>query len=123
MSNAGSQIDTMLRHLGSGHDLQDFPGTADEKLALILTAAARGLIAWSKARGRFELTPIALRPETPTRGSGSASLVVGTSIAAVIAAGALAALWLPVDASHRAAALQAPAPVSRAVDPGGELPT
>src|SRR5262249_14422043 len=50
-------------------------------------------------------------------------LVVGTSIAAVIAAGALAALWLPVDASHRAAALQAPAPVSRAVDPGGELPT
>src|SRR5215471_12759300 len=100
MSNAGSQIDTMLRHLGSGRDLQHFSGTADEKLGLILTAAARGLIAWSKARGRFELTPTALRPETSTRGSGSASLVVGTTVGAVIAASALAALWLPADASH-----------------------
>jgi len=121
MSDAGSQVDTMLRHLGSGRDLQDFPGTADEKLALTLSAAARGLIAWKPARGRFELTPIGLRPQTPRRGSGSASLVVATTVGAAMAAGALAILWLPVDASHRPAALQAPAPVSRPVDPGGEL--
>jgi len=123
MSNAGSQIDTMLRHLGSGRDLQDFPGTADEKLALILTAAASGLIAWSTARGRFELTPIGLRRETPRRGSGSASLVVATTVGAAIAAGALAALWLPADASHHPDGRQAPAPVSRPVDPGGGLRT
>jgi hypothetical protein len=121
MSNAGSQIDTMLRHLGRGRDLQDFPGTADEKLALILTAAARGLIAWSTARGRFELTPIGLRQETPRRGSGSASLVVGTTVGATIAVGALAALWLPADASHHPDGRQAPAPVSRPVEPGGGL--
>jgi|SRR6516164_3250587 len=91
MSNAGSQIDTMLRHLGSGRDLEDFPGTADEKLALILTAAASGLIAWSTARGRFELTPVGLRPETSRRGSRSASLVVGTTVGAAVLVGALAA--------------------------------
>jgi hypothetical protein len=122
MSNAGSQIDTMLRHLGSGRDLQDFPGTADEKLALILTAAARGLIVWSTARGRFELTRIGLRPETPRRGSGRASLVVGTTVGTVIAAGALAAVWLPADASHHPDGQQASAPVSRPVDPGVPTP-
>jgi hypothetical protein len=119
MSNAGSQIDTMLRHLGGGRDLQDFPGTADEKLGLTLTAAARGQIAWSTARGRFELTPVGLRPET----SRSASLVVGTTVGAALAVGALAALWLPADGSHRPAALQAPAPVSLPVAPGGGLGT
>jgi hypothetical protein len=123
MSDAGSQIDTMLRHLGSGRDFQDFPGTKDEKLGLILTAAARGRIAWSAARGRFELTPIGLRPETPRRGFGLASLVVGTTVGAAIAAGAFAALWLPADASDRPAGRQAPAPVSRPVDLGGGLRT
>jgi outer membrane biosynthesis protein TonB len=103
----------MLRHLGGGRDLQEFPGTADEKLGLTLTAAARGQIAWSTARGRFELTP--------RRGSRSASLVVGTAVGAALAVGALAALWMPADGSHRPAALQAPAPVSLPVAPGGGL--
>jgi hypothetical protein len=123
MSDAGGQIDTMLRHLGSGHDFQNFPGTTAEKLGLMRTANARGLIAWSKARGRYELTRIGWRQVAPRQGVGLASLVVCTSIGAMIGAGALAALWLPDDASHRPAGRQPPAPVSRLVDPGGGLRT
>jgi hypothetical protein len=128
MNNAGHDIDTVLRLLGSGHDLQNFPGTAAEKLALMRTANARGLIAWSKARGRYKLTRAGRREVEPKRGVGLASLVVCTSMGVVIGAGALAAgalgaHWLPADASHHPAGQQAPAPVSRPVDPGGGLRT
>ena len=123
MSDAGGHIDTMLRHLGSGHDFESFPGTTDEKLGLMLTASARGLIAWSKARGRYELTRVGWDQLAPRRGFGLASLAVCASIGAVIGAGALAAVWLPADASYSLAGRQVSAPVSRPVDPGGGLPT
>ena len=109
----------MLRHLGSGHRLQNFPGTTAEKLGLMRTASARGLIAWRKARGRYELTRVGWRRVKPRRGFGLASVVVCAPIGAVIGVGALAALWLPADASHRPAGRQAPALVSSPVDPGG----
>jgi hypothetical protein len=114
--------------LANRHDLQNFPGTAAEKLVLMRTANARGLIAWSKARGRYKLTRAGWREVAPKRGVGLASLVVCTSMGVVIGAGALAAgalgaHWLPADASHRPAGQQAPAPVSRPVDPGGGLRT
>ena len=123
MSDPGGQIDTVLRHLGSGHDFESFPGTTDEKLGLMLTASARGLVAWSKARRRFELTPVGWHQLAPRRGFGLAPLAVCMSIGAVIGAGALAAVWLPADASHSLAGRQVSAPVSRPVDPGGGLRT
>jgi hypothetical protein len=109
----------MLRHLGTGCDLQNFPGTTVEKLGLMRTAGARGLIAWSKARGRYELTRTGWRKVMPRRGFGVATLVVSTTIGAVIGAGALAVLWLPADASHRAVGRQPTTPVSRPVDANG----
>ncbi len=123
MSDSADPIDAMLRHLGSGHDLQNFPGTTAEKLGLMRTAGARGLIAWSKARGRYELTRVGWRHVTPRRGFGPAFLVVSTTIGAVIGAGALAALWLSADASHRSVGRQATAPVSRPVVANGGLDT
>jgi hypothetical protein len=64
------------------------------------------------------MTRVGWRQATPRREFGSASLVVCTSIGAVIGAGALADLLLP-DASHRPAGRPAPAPVSGPVDPSG----
>jgi hypothetical protein len=118
-SDGGEKIDTMLRHLGSGHDLQDFPGTTAEKLGLMRTAGARGLIVWRKARGRYELTQAGWRKVMPRRGLGLATRVVSTTIGAAIGAGALAVLWLPADTSHRAVGRQPTAPVSRPVDANG----
>src|SRR5215469_8014990 len=97
MSNDGGQIDTTPRRLGSGYDLQNFPGTTAEKLGLMRTTSVRGPISWSKGRDPYELTSIGFR-----RRSRVASLVVCTSIATVIGANALADLLLP-DASHRPA--------------------
>jgi hypothetical protein len=100
VSDGDEKIDVMLRHLGSGHDLQDFPGTTAEKLGFVRTAGARGLVAWSKARGRYELTSVGWRRVMPRRGFGLASLGVSATIGAAIGTGALAALWLPADASR-----------------------
>jgi len=114
---------TMLRHLGVGHDPQDFPGTPNEKLGLIRTAVARGLVAWSKARDRYELTSLGWRHAIPRRAFGPASLAVSTAIGAVIGAATLAVLWLPADASHHPVGRQVKAPISRPVDANGGLQT
>jgi hypothetical protein len=118
----GAKIEAMLRHLGCGHGLEDFPATRYEQLALIQTARGRGLVEWREERGRYELTPIGWRQLTPRRGFGLASLMVGAAIGATIGAAALAAVWLPGDGSHRSAGRQAAAPLSRPVDANGGLP-
>jgi len=105
-------IDTVLRHLGSGHDLQEFPGTTAEKLGLIRTAGARRLIAWNKARGRYELTSRGWQRMAPRRGLGLAPLLISVTIGAAIGAGALAVLWPSADASHRSVAGDAGVAVS-----------
>jgi len=121
--DGGDRLASLLRHLGVGHDAQDFPGTPTEKLGLIRTAGARGLVAWSKTRGRYELTSLGWRQATPRRGFGLASLAVSTAIGAVIGAGALSVLWLPADASHHPVGRQTKAPISRPVDANGGLRT
>ena len=35
-------MDAMLRHVGAGHDLTEFPGTVTEKLALVWTLVPAG---------------------------------------------------------------------------------
>ena len=94
-------MDAMLRHLGCGQDLADFPGTASEKLALVRTAGRRGLIAWRKGRGRFELTSIGWSALTPRRRFTLAAVMSAAAIGATIGAVAQTVLWLPVGASHR----------------------
>ena len=93
-------MDAMLRHLGCGQDLADFPGTASEKLAFIRTASRRGLIAWRKARGRYELTSFGWTELTPRRRFTLASLMISATTGAIIGAVGLAILWLPADAAH-----------------------
>jgi hypothetical protein len=89
-----TKIDAVLRHLAAGADLQDFPGTKFEKLALVRTAGRRGLIAWDATRSRYELTPAGWSDLSPRR-FGLPSLVVSTALGASIGAAALAFLWLP----------------------------
>jgi hypothetical protein len=121
-----TRIDAVLRHLGCGQDLRDFPGTASEKLALIRTAASRGLIAWQRGRGRYELTSIGWSELTPRRRFTLASMAASTAVGAALGAAALAILWLPADASHGSPGRQASAPapppqtvsVAPAVSPG-----
>jgi hypothetical protein len=95
------KIDAVLRHLGCGHELRDFPGTAAERLALIRTAASRGLIAWHKARTRYELTPVGWSELMPRRRFTLTSLLASAAAGAAVGAAALAMFWLPADASHR----------------------
>jgi hypothetical protein len=109
-------MDALLRHLGCGQDLQEFPGTKFETLALTETAGRRGLIAWGEASGRYELTPIGLSKLTPRRRFGLASLMVSTAIGATIGAAALAVLWLPAGASHGSVRGQSAASLSRSQD-------
>jgi hypothetical protein len=103
----GPNIDAMLRHLGSGRDVCDFPGTAIEKVALVRTARARGLIAWRKGRARYDLTPTGWIRLAPRPRFGVASLIVSTAVGAIVGGAALLAFtWQPADAPHRIASRQ-----------------
>jgi hypothetical protein len=116
-----AKTDAVLRHLGCGRDLEDFPGTRYEQLGLIHTARSRGLVEWQEERGRYELTPIGWRHLTPRR-LGLASLMAGTAIGATVAAATLAFFWLPGDASQGSVGRPATAALSRAADANGAVP-
>lgn len=113
------RIDAMLRHLGSGADLRDLPTSASEKVALVKTANQRGLIAWHKSRGRYELTTAGWCELAPGRRFGLGSIMVGTTLGATLGAAALAVFWLTAGAAHvsdhapRSATGAAPAQVAK----------
>jgi outer membrane biosynthesis protein TonB len=114
------RIQAVLRHLGSGADLRDFPASASEKVALVKTANQRGLIAWHKARGRYELTPAGWCELAPSRRFGVGSMMVGTTLGATVGAAALAVFWFTAGAAHGPAAprpVVAAAPVTKAPAP------
>lgn len=100
MRDERRKMDAMLRHLGCGHHLRDFPGTMSEKLALIRTAGARGLVAWTKSRAQYELTSAGWNALMPTRRFGVAALIVTAATGAMAGAVAAAVFWLPADASY-----------------------
>jgi hypothetical protein len=113
------RIEAMLRHLGSGADLRDLPTSASQKVALVKTANQRGLIAWHKSRGRYELTTAGWCELAPSRRFGLGSIMVGTTLGATLGAAALAVFWLTAGAAHvsgpapRSAAAPAPAQVAK----------
>lgn len=103
------QINAMLRHLGCGGDLREFPATSNERVALIRTAGARGLIAWRKTRARYELTSSGWDELMPRRRFGIPSLIISAATGGMAGVIAVAVFWLPADASrprgHSSAAL------------------
>jgi hypothetical protein len=109
-SDDRSRIDAILRHLGCGGALRDFPGTESEKLALIRIASNRGLVAWHKGRGRYEVSPIGWSELTPRRRFGLGSLMASTAVGATVGAAVLGFFWVSADASR----LVGPSPVARA---------
>jgi len=117
------RIEAMLRHLGSGADLRDLPTSASEKVALVKTANQRGLIAWHKSRGRYELTTAGWCALAPSRRFGVGSIMVGTTLGATLGAAALAVFWFTAGAAHvsgsapRSAAAPAPAHVAKVSAP------
>jgi hypothetical protein len=96
----GPRIDAMLRYLGCGRDLRDFPATANEKVALIRTASARGLIAWRRTRARYELTSFGWNALMPRRRFGVASLITSAATGGIASVVAAAVFWLPADAAR-----------------------
>jgi hypothetical protein len=105
----GPRIDAMLRHLGCGRDLRDFPATANERVALIRTAGARGLVAWRRTRARYELTTFGWDELMPNRRFGISSLLISAATGGVAGVIAAAVFWLPPDGApprgHSSAAL------------------
>jgi len=93
-SRRATKIDAVLRHLAAGGEIQDFPGTKYENMALARTVERRGLVLWDKEGHRFTLTPAGWSQLTPRR-FGLPSMVVSTGVGAAIGAAALAFLWLP----------------------------
>ena len=91
-------MDAMLRHVGAGHDLTEFPGTVTEKLALVWTAGARGLIEWNRRRSRYELTPIGWGKLTPGRMFDLRSLILSAA-AGVTVTGTVMGLVLSINTS------------------------
>jgi hypothetical protein len=100
ITDEGYRIDAMLRHLGCGCDLRDFPATANERVALVRTADARGLITWRKARARYELTHFGWNELLPKRRFGVPSLIISAATGGIAVGIAVAFLWLSVHASH-----------------------
>jgi len=107
----GPRINAMLRHLGCGRDVRDFPASANEKVALIRTADARGLIAWRKSRTRYELTSIGWNELMPRRRFGVPSLIMSAATGGVASVIAVTVFWPPADASR--ARGNPSAPISR----------
>ena len=98
------RIQAVLRHLGSGAELRDFPASPSEKVALVKTANQRGLIAWHKGRGRYELTPAGWCELAPSRRFGVGSMMLGTMVGATLGAAALAVFWFTAGAAYGPAA-------------------
>jgi hypothetical protein len=112
------RINAVLRHLGSGADLRDFPASPSEKVALVKTASQRGLITWHKGRGRYELTATGWCELAPTRRFGVGSMMLGTTVGATVGAVALAVFWFTAGVAHapvapRSAAAPAPVQVAK----------
>ena len=93
-SKRATKIDAVLRHLAAGGEIQDFPGTKYENLALARSVERRGLVLWDKEGHRFVLTPAGWAQLTPRR-FGLPTMVVSTAVGAAIGAAVLAFLWLP----------------------------
>ena len=110
-------MDAMLRHLGCRHDLCDLPGTTSEKLALIRTAGARGLIAWRKTRAQYELTSAGWNALMPRRRFGVAALMMSAATGGMAGALAAGVFWLPADASRPSARGLSSASLSRLEKP------
>jgi hypothetical protein len=93
-SKRATKIDAVLRHLAAGGEIQDFPGTKFENLALARSVERRGFVVWDKEGNRYVPTPAGWNQLTPRR-FGLPSMVVSTAVGAAIGAAALAFLWLP----------------------------
>jgi len=94
------RIHALLKHLGSGGELREFPASASEKVALVKTANQRKLIAWHKGRNRYELTAPGWCELAPSRRYGAGSMLLGTGIGATVGAAALAVFWFASGVSH-----------------------
>jgi hypothetical protein len=94
------RIHAVLKHLGSGGELREFPATASEKVALVKTASQRKLIVWHRGRNRYELASAGWCELAPSRRFGVGSMMLGTTIGATLGAAALGVFWLAAGASH-----------------------
>jgi hypothetical protein len=93
-SRRATKIDAVLRHLAAGGEIQDFPGTKYENVALARSIERRGLVLWDKEGHRYTLTPAGWGALTPRR-FGLPSVMVSSAVGAAIGAAAIAFLWLP----------------------------
>jgi hypothetical protein len=109
------RIEAVLKHLGTGADLREFPGTASEKVALVRTATHRGLVVWNRGRNRYELTSAGWCELAPNRRFGAGSMMLGTTVGATLGAAALAIFWFAAGTSHGARPGVAAAPAQQQV--------
>jgi len=94
-----AKIRAVLQHLDCGRDLEEFPGTRNEKLVLIGRVTKRRLVEWEKARGRYRLTSSGRRQLGDGRLARASRFSVKV-IAPTLAAATIAGFWFWAQASH-----------------------
>ena len=58
LDEEGLKIGAALAWISQQGNLDDFPGSRNERLALMTTAIRRGLVAWDRGRDRYKLTQL-----------------------------------------------------------------
>jgi len=96
------KIRAALEQIDQFGDLRSFARARHEKLALVTTVRERGLVAWKRTSGQYELTLAGrkwLRNHggTPARRRRSRAGLIGATLGVAVLAGA----WFSADASHR----------------------
>ena len=56
VNNEALKIAAAIEHIKAHGNLDGFPASRGERLALVSTAGRQGLIAWNRSRARYELT-------------------------------------------------------------------
>jgi hypothetical protein len=77
------RLGSALEHIERRGNLDEFPATAKEKLALLTTANRRGLVQWNRSDSRYELTSLGRRlgiKSTPREPESRPTAVPGTPV-------------------------------------------
>jgi hypothetical protein len=95
------KIRAALAEIDQFGNLRSFAGARHEKLALFTTIRERGLVAWKRTCGQYELTLAGRKWLMNHGGTPARRRLRATPIAATLGMAVLAGVWFSGDASHR----------------------
>ncbi|MGA2127235.1 MAG: hypothetical protein ABSG76_13900 [Xanthobacteraceae bacterium] len=101
MEHEARRIRAALEEIDQLGNLRSFAGARHEKLALFITLRERGLVAWKRTCGQYELTLAGRKWLMNHGGTPERRRSRAAAIGAMLGAAVLAGVWFSADASHR----------------------